>query len=107
MNTHTSMTSKQWVIINKLRKEARSKLVNRNKLIMVRWLDKKQAEKSTSEALAAFDSFRKHIKNRNITLLDEAIADFVVDNVYDLDNQESVYVLAMMELYNEITGYRA
>ena len=74
---------------------------------MVRWLDKDKAKKDTSEALAAFDTLRKHIKKRNITLLDETISDFVVDNVYDLGNQDSVYVSAMMELYNEITGCRA
>lgn len=106
MNTHESISSKQWLSLNKLRKEARGKLISRNHRLLERSLNKSLSNEIAQTVLSAFDATSKHIKNRRIDLLDESISDFIVDHISNPDSHTSAYVDSMMEFYDSVTQYR-
>jgi hypothetical protein len=107
MSTHTPISTKQWLEIKRLKKIARRKLINLNHGIYDRSSDKNKAENETNKALTSFDTMIPLIQSKNIAALDEALCDYLVDHVYELDNQDSLFVSAIMALYNTVTGYRA
>jgi hypothetical protein len=107
MSTHLNVNSKSWVALNKLRKIARHVITNQNRAHIHRAKNKERAQAVAEKMLADFDKVSKIIKNRQISLLDEVICDFVIDHIYDIDNQESKVVARVMEFYEAITQYRA
>jgi hypothetical protein len=107
MNSHTPISTNQWLEIKRLTKISRRKLLNLNLGICQRSCDKNKAENETNKALASFDTIIELIQSKNIVALDEALCDYLVDHVYELDNQDSLFVSAIMALYNTVTGYRA
>lgn len=107
MSTHLKVNSKSWVALNKLRKASRHVITNLNRAHIHRAKNKERAQSVAEKMLADFDKVSKPIKSRQILLLDEVICDFVVDHIYDIDNQESKVVTQVMEFYEAITQYRA
>lgn len=107
MNQYTKVNAKSWTSLNQQRKAVRGLIVNHNRTLVHRAKDKIATTKTTLQVLSDFDAVSKPIKNRRIDLLDEAICDFLVDHVYNLDNQESKFVCQIMNFYHDITGCRA
>jgi hypothetical protein len=104
--THTSPNAKGWLSLNKLRRLARASIVNHNRALIHRASVPEKAKEVADHRLADFDLMSKPIKNRQIVLLDERICDFVVDHIYDLDNQTSKVVSSVMAFYEEVTNCR-
>jgi hypothetical protein len=100
------INSKKWLKLSQLFKTAHVKLVNNNRALTHRATNKIDSESAGEAKVTQLSVIKTHIKNRRIDLLDEVICDFVTDHLYDIDNQESVFVNAIMALYEEVTAYR-
>ena len=97
MTTHSRLNAKQWLSLNKSRKNIRYEILQTGN---------KNFCEPRFEVLKCFDLLTKPIKNRRIDLLDEAICDFVTDYIYTPDNQVNPLVNSVMEFYEEITAFR-
>ncbi len=104
--SHQRLNAKQWTQLNQLRSAAFQLLSNRNRAMLHRATNKDKAKAKAQGMDDDFSPMSKHIKNRNITALDETICDFVVEHVYNIENESSPYVQGVMTLYETVTAYR-
>lgn len=106
MQQHNHPRNRGWLDIKKLYKEAVQKIKMRAHGLAQTLTPDEVLLQRNENLLRQLTALRPLLKNREITELDEALCDFILDYTRD-DHEETPYVKSLMALYEEVTSYRA